>query len=137
MKMFASANIAIEKEAVKVFEITLDELKTNSYFQRLTPKQQRHYLKGNNALFMSKDQIVQSYGDDVNEFRCLYHFLSNQVHSLPMSFYRMSEEERGRGVESEVEVDYTSLCLDTARQYLDQACKNYGIIFQSIERVRV
>ena len=136
VKMFASAHIARE-EAAKVIEITLDELKANSYFQRLTPKQQQHYLKGNNALFMSQGQIVQSYGGDVNEFRNLYRFLSNQIHSLPMSFYRMSEQERGRGIESEVEVGYTSLCLDAARQYLGQSCKDYGIIFQGIEGVQV
>ena len=136
-KVFASLNIAPEGEAAKVIKITLDELKANGYFQRLTQKQQQHYLKGNSALFMSQDQIVQSYGGDVNEFRFLYRFLSNQVHSLPMSFYRVSEQERGRGVESEVEVGYTALCLNTACQYLDQARKDYGIIFQGVEGVRV
>jgi hypothetical protein len=136
-KMFSSLNIAPEGEEARVIEITLDELKANGYFQGLTQKQQRHYLKGNNALFMSQDQIVQSYGGDVNEFRFLYRFLSNQVHSLPMSFYRMSEQERGRGVESEVEVGYTALCLDTAHQYFDQACKEYKSLFQGVEGVLV
>jgi hypothetical protein len=136
-KMFASLDIASAGEAAKVIEITLDELKANSYFQGLTKKQQRHYLKGNDAFFMSQDQIVQSYGGDVNEFRFLYLFLSNQVHSLPMSFYRVSEQERGRGVESEVEVGYTALCLDSARQYLGQACKDYKNLFQGVEGVQV
>lgn len=136
-KMFASADIKPEKEASKIIEITVSELKTNSYFQRLTPKQQQHYLKGNNAFFMSQDEIVQSYGGDINEFRFLYRFLSNQVHSLPMSFYRMSEQERGRGVESDVEVGYTSLCLDTARQYLERTHNDYKSIFQKVEGVHV
>jgi hypothetical protein len=136
-KMFAALNIAPEGEEAKVIEITVDELKANSYFQSLTQKQQQHYLKGNTALFVSQDQIVQSFGGDVNDFRFLYRFLSNQVHSLPMSFYRVGEQERGRGVESEVEVGYTALCLDTARQYLDQACKDYRSLFQGIEGVLV
>lgn len=135
-KMFASLDIAPEGEAEKVIEITLDELKANSYFRGLTQKQQRHFLKGNDALFMSQDQIVQSYGGDVNEFRFLYRFLSNQVHSLPMSFYRVSEQERGSGVESEVEVGYTALCLDSTCQYLKQACKDYRTLFQGVEGVR-
>jgi hypothetical protein len=137
IKMFAVLNIAPEWEASKVIEITIYELNSNSYFQGFTQKQQQYYLKGNTALFMSQDQIVQSYGGDVNHFRFLYRFLSNQVHSLPMSFYRVGEQERGRGVESEVEVGYTALCLDTAHQYLDQACKNYGGLFQGVEGVLV
>ena len=62
-------------------------------------------------------------------FRPLIYFL--------LRYYRMSEQERGRGIESEVEVGYTSLCLDAARQYLGQSCKDYGIIFQGIEGVQV
>ena len=115
-KMFASLDVTPDEEAAKIIEITLDELKANTYFKGLTNKQQRHFLKGNDALFMSQDQIVQSFNGDINEFRSLYRFLSNQVHTLPISFYRMSEQERGRGVESEVEVGYTSLCLDNTNQ---------------------
>jgi hypothetical protein len=136
-KMFEVLNITPEGEAAKVIEITVHELKANSYFKGLTQRQQQHYLKGNTALFMSQDEIVQSYGGDVNDFRFLYRFLSNQVHSLPMSFYRVGEQERGRGVESEVEVGYTALCLDTARQYLDQAVEHYKGLFEGIEGVEV
>jgi hypothetical protein len=86
---------------------------------------------------MTQDEIVKSYEGDVNEFRFIYRFLSNQVHSLPMSFYRMAEQERGRGVESRIEVGYTSLCLDTAGQYLEQAYDDYKSIFEKIEGVKV
>ena len=136
-KMLAPLNIKPEGEAAKVIQITMDELKANSYFQSLTKKQQENYLKGNTAFFMSQDQIVNSYGGNVNDFRFLYRFLSNQVHSLPMSFYRVGEQERGRGVESEVEVGYTALCLDTAHQYLDLAFKDYRNLFQGVEGVLV
>lgn len=134
VKMFDPTNTAPkDEEAAKVVEITIDELRTNAYFQGLTQKQQRHYLKGNKALFMSQDEIVQSYGGDVEEFRLLYRFLSNQVHSLPMSFYRVREQGRGRGVECEVEVGYTALCLEITRNYLDQSCMDYENLFEGVE----
>jgi hypothetical protein len=134
-KMFKSTNLVPDEEAEKVISITLDELKANDYFRTFTLKQQQHYLKGNDALFLSQDQIVQSYGGDVEEFRFLYRFLSNQVHSLPMSFYRVDEQVRGRGIESDIEVNYTSLCLGIAQEYIEKAYKDYNNIFQSIERV--
>ncbi len=136
-KMFECVNIAPEEEAAKVIKLTAQELRENTYFKSLPEKQQQHYLKGNTALFMSQDDIVRAYGGDVSDFRFMYRFLSNQVHSFPMSFYRVGEQERGRGVESELEVGYTSLCLDTARQYLDRACKEYDDLFRTIRKILV
>lgn len=51
---------------------------------------------------------------DLHMFRWLYKLLSSQVHGLPMSFYRMGQQNRGRGVHSEAEEGYTSLCLSFA-----------------------
>jgi len=136
-KMFACMNIETEEEAAKVIKITIQELRENAYFKTLPAKQQQHYLKGNNALFMSQDDIVRSYGGDVDDFRLMYRFLSNQVHSFPMSFYRVGEQERGRGVESEIEIGYTALCLDTVRQYLDRAYKEYEDLFRNLRKIIV
>jgi hypothetical protein len=42
----------------------------------------------------------------------LYSFYSAQTHSFPMGFYRMDEQNRGRGVENEVEKGYIGGALE-------------------------
>ena len=125
-KMFDSYMSEDDTEATNKL---VNELASNGYFETLSEKQKRHYLKGNNALFKPLDKIAESRGDDVTQFRMLYRFLSNQIHSLPMSFYRTLEHERGRGMESEVEVGYSAICLDTAYQNLREACSEYTELF--------
>ncbi|MCG7945326.1 MAG: DUF5677 domain-containing protein [Candidatus Thiodiazotropha taylori] len=110
---------------VAQFERYTDEVKSDlektDYFKSLTSKQKMHYLKGNNAFFKSQDELIESSGGNVDDFRFMYRFLSNHTHSYPMGFYRMAESGRGTGVESEVEIEYTGMCLSWAGLYLTKA----------------
>ena len=88
-----------------------DRLRKNEFFLALKESQQRHLLHGKHAYAVSLESIAEHAGVAITEFRWLYRFLSSHVHGLPMSFYRMEEDGRGRGVHSEVEEDYSSLCV--------------------------
>lgn len=123
LKMFKVMDDA--EELVAQFESYTEEVKSDlektEFFNLLSEKQKKHYLKGNNAFFKSQDELIESAGGNVDEFRFRYRFLSNHTHSLPMGFYRMQESGRGTGVESETEIGYTGMCLDWAGECLTKA----------------
>ena len=89
-------------------------LTANPYFMSLPPKQRNKLIKGGNAYLSPLEDIAVHAGVDLNTFRWLYRLFSNQVYGLPMSFYRMREQNRGRGVHSESEEFYANLCLSFA-----------------------
>jgi hypothetical protein len=53
-------------------------------------------------------------GIELSTFRLVYRRFSAQVHGLPLSFYRTTDHNRGRGVHSEVEEGYTCLSISFA-----------------------
>ena len=127
LKMFSA--LKDSDEALKFEKGTADvkaDLIKTDYFKSLSERKQKHFLKGNNAFFLSKDEIVESYNGNVDDFRFAYRFLSNHTHTFPMGFYRMVQGNRGCGVETETEVHYTSLCLSWAAQYLKLANDGYS-----------
>ncbi|MGV2870596.1 DUF5677 domain-containing protein [Colwellia sp. E150_009] len=107
-----------------------NRLNSNSYFTSLSEKQQKHYLKGADPFLLSKEEIVQRGGGDTQDFLGLYKFLSVQAHSYPMNFYKMGDEERGRGVHSEVEEEYTTLCLELTNSHLEAARIKYNEVWR-------
>jgi hypothetical protein len=113
------------EDQVNGFEGQADELRErllgNSYFLSLPEKTQRHMLQGKKAYLFPLEEIGVKAGVDIHTFRWLYKLLSSQVHGLPMSFYRMEELNRGRGIHSESEERFTSLCLSFAISLLAAA----------------
>lgn len=91
-----------------------DRLNKNAIFASLPEKARKKFLHGGHAYLHSLEDIATRAGVGVHTFRWLYKLLSSQVHGLPLSFYRMGEQERGRGVHSDVEEGYTQLCLSFA-----------------------
>ena len=78
---------------------------------------------------LSQDEIVIRVNIKKEEFRYMYRFLSAQVHSLPLSFYRMDEQDRGRGTHSETEEKYTQLCISWAITFLVRAADEMEKLF--------
>jgi hypothetical protein len=89
-------------------------LAANAFFLTLPPKQQKRLLSGRRAYLLPLENIAERARVDLHWFRLLYRLFSAQVHALPLSFYRMGEQNRGRGVHSEAEEGYMSLCLSFA-----------------------
>ncbi len=122
-------------EDVSGFQEQLLELQgrltDNAFFATITANQQKQFLNGDRAYLSPLEEIASRAGVDVHTFRWLYKFLSSHVHGLPMSFYRMGEQERGRGVHSDTEEGYTSLCLSFVVSLLvrsrDEMKQKFGI----------
>lgn len=133
LKMFSSGK---NQQEVNEFLDGTQEVKTDlensTFFKSLSEKRRKHFLKGNTAFFLSKDEIVKRLGGDIDDFRFSYRFLSNHTHTYPMGFYRMKESNRGCGVETETEVYYTSMCLAWANQYLELASNEFSKKWESI-----
>jgi len=81
------------------------------------------------AYLHSLEEVASRAGIEVNEFRLIYKLFSSQVHGLPLSFYRMAEQNRGRGIHSESEEGYTVLAMDMATQILEAARAEMHALF--------
>lgn len=104
-------------------------LRENKFFTGLPLKQQNKLINGGNAYLSSLEDIAARSGVDLHLFRLLYKLFSTQVHGLPMSFYRMGEQNRGRGVHSDAEEEYSSLCISFAVTLLVDARDEMKILF--------
>lgn len=103
----------------------------NSTFQVLEEKKQKHYLKGADAFLLSKEQIIKSNGGNSDDFLGLYKFLSANAHSYPMGFFKMGEQEFGKGTHSRIEESYTEMILCLTASHLDSAFIAYENYLQS------
>ena len=108
-------------------------LKDTAYFKNLDQKQQKHFLKGDNAFFLNREEIETRMGNDKNHFKLLYKLFSSNTHSYPMGFYGMLEGARGTGVKSEVEIGYHGLALEIVEQYIRRAANDIIEIFPDIK----
>lgn len=97
-----------------------ERLTSNPEFQALDPKRHRKLLHGQTAYLFPLETIAERAGIDLAMFRYLYVLLSSHVHALPMSFYRMGGDnpDRGRGLPSPVEENYSALCMSLAATLL-------------------
>lgn len=100
---------------LKGFEAQEEELRSrlaqNKFFLTLPASSQRRLLQGKNAYLAPLEVIAEAAGVNIQEFRLLYRFFSSHVHGFPLSFYRMGDVDRGRGVYSEVEEGYCRVCV--------------------------
>ncbi|WP_444944813.1 DUF5677 domain-containing protein [Microbulbifer sp. ZKSA006] len=135
VKMFDAMGSVYEKDdaAKQDRERMILALRSNSFFAMLSEKKQKHFLKGNDAFFLTHDEILERLKANLSEFRFKYRFLSNHTHSFPMGFYRMLDGGRGRGVESRIEVQYSAMCLKWVTDYLLAATTQYAELFQVSE----
>jgi hypothetical protein len=125
-KVFEFRGSQNEAEACKNrAEEVRELLRQNSTFIALEEKKQNHYLKGNDAFLLSKEQIIEASGGRREDFLGLYKFLSANAHSYPMGFFKMSEQEFGKGVHSEIEEEYTGMILSLTSSHLDSLCLAY------------
>jgi hypothetical protein len=113
------------KEELEGFGKQQDELRQrlaeNHFFQNLETGLKKRILNGQVAYLHPLEEIARRAGIELNNFRLIYKLFSSQVHGLPLSFYRMAEQNRGRGVHSESEEGYTALSMEMATQLLEAA----------------
>ena len=128
-----------QSDQVAGFDQQADEirerLKENSFFNSL-PGGQKKILNGQTTYLMPLEDIAERAGLEKTTFRYLYILLSSHVHSLPMSFYRMGgdEPDRGRGLPSPVEENYTTLCLSLACTFLTKTRDEVHVLFAGLAK---
>jgi hypothetical protein len=93
-----------------------ERLQASPFFETIDPKKRKRLLHGQSAYLFPLEVIAEKAGIDLKTFRWLYVLFSSHVHALPMSFYRMGQEgdDRGRGLPSPSEENYSALCLSLA-----------------------
>jgi hypothetical protein len=106
------------EDQIAGFEEQRNELKArlegNPHFNALTPGERKKFLNGQSAYMQPLEAIAERAGVELQTFRMVYRLFSSQVHGLPMAYYRMGEQDRGRGVYSSSEEGFTTLCLSFA-----------------------
>lgn len=110
-------------------------LQGNPVFQGLAGKQQQRFLRGEAAYMDAQEDIAERAGFGRDKFRYFQRLLSSHVHALPMSFYRIAEDGRGRGVPNVTEEGYTSLCLTLASTLLVTSRDEFLTLFGGAEAV--
>lgn len=107
-------------DEIKQLQEQADELRgrlrNNLHFATVSHKQK--LLNGQTAYLYSLEEILQKAGIEKSVYRWQNILFSSHVHGLPLSYYRMGSQERGKGLPSPIEEDYTSLCLSLAANLL-------------------
>jgi hypothetical protein len=111
-----------------------ERLRQNEHFKKL-PHQQ-HLLNGHKAYIYSIEDILEKAGLEKRTYRYLNILFSSAVHGLPMSYYRMGEQERGRGLASPVEQGYTSICHSLAATLLAGTRDDVQDLFRDVRAPR-
>ena len=107
-------------------------IRSRDYFSRLPVKRQNHILKGEHALLLSQNELLERMSEHVGTFRGIYHYLSFHVHTLPVSYYRMEEREQGRGLESDWEKSNITNALVFAVTPMHRATREIRQLFLDV-----
>lgn len=123
-----------EIEGFKKQQIELGErLAENACFQAMPEGRRRQILNGKIAYLSPLEEIASRAQIKTQDFRVLYKLFSSQVHGFPLSFYRMAEQNRGRGIHSKSEEGYTTFCVSLAVQLLEASRSEMRILFGDVK----
>jgi hypothetical protein len=118
------------------FQAQADELRTtlqaNAFFMDLPDAQRKKLLNGEQACFLNQDQILQRMGEFEQQTRGYYRFLSSHTHSFPLAFYRMADDNRGRGEESDAEKGYMAGAVEFAAKVVGRATEDMRSAFRDV-----
>lgn len=93
-----------------------DQLRANDWFAQLEPHRQKSLLTGESLTIEARDSLLVRVGWDKDEFRAIWLLLSQYIHILPLSFYRMEPNGRGTGVHNDTDQGYLCMILGLCAQ---------------------
>ena len=129
-----------EKQAVG-FEVQREELRArfdnSAMMATKTEKQKAHLLRGDKVMLVIQDEVLNSMGMNVVEFRSWYEVLSSHLHSFPLAFHRMLTDGFGNGVENNREKDWTTATLRYLQSFLSKAVTQMLGLFPDIPDPRM
>ena len=95
------------------------KLYSRRYFKALTPKKRTEFLRGNKIHFQSHQEILTRMGKTgVEGYVTFWHWWSSYAHSFPMSYYRMSEQSRGHGIQNDHDIMYIAASLEVILEFM-------------------
>jgi Family of unknown function (DUF5677) len=114
------------------FQTIRKRLEDNAFFQTLPPKRRQRLLDGEDMFVNGRHaaMLELGWGDDFT--RGLYKYLSNQAHSLSMSFHRTAENELYKNDSAGAQV-VAAFTLAFARRALGASCLHMIELFPDIE----
>jgi len=92
-----------------------DRIREHPFLPKLTEAQRNRALRGHEMYKTKAD--FEAEIEECKDLRKHFRHLSNLVHPLPLSIERI-DNERGRGIGSEADVNYCLICLILARRFL-------------------
>lgn len=110
------------------------EIERHPFFDRIPREYKKRIIKGEDSMYLSNRQISDMLPFNTKYFRSTYRLFSNQTHTLPMSFIRM-DNDRGRGQETSVELNYIRMSLDLCTLYLTAAVIDMTKLFPDRRRL--
>ena len=125
------ANLSNAAEEVK------GRLRSNSFFQSLPEKRQKALLKGDTPYHIALEELADDVGIDAKTYKFINKSFSNYVHSYPMSFYRMGENNTGRGVFSDSEESALLLSLSLLIKLLVGVREDHKKMFEGRKHEKV
>jgi len=114
------------------------KLEENTFFQTLSEKQQKKFLKGKHHLLLSQDEIVGRAQGDVKLLRSAYEKLSSETHTLPITFTQVMFEGNSLGVKNDSNMRTATLSHILARRCFAVSIHKYIAVlggFCEIEKV--
>lgn len=112
----------IDAEMLEGFEnnLPLDKakLKMDVVFNKyVEPLRRKNILNGKEAKYLSNQEIMDKIPFKTEEFKPLYRFFSNHIHSMPFAI-QSTTDERGTGKRNSTEVQYIETALDFVTKYM-------------------
>lgn len=132
-RLFQGHDVEDETVAENVKQDLLQRFYANPILASLPERRQRELIRGEKTPFI-QDELLDSMGVSKHEFRWLYRFLSQHTHTGPVAFYRMTDHDRGAGVETRTEKVYMIMAIELARGTLEAAIEGHVTIFPDCER---
>lgn len=111
-------------------------LNENEYFSSIAPSIRKKCLNGSFLMIDSRDELLEKNGFDKVNFDITYDIFSHYVHVLPISYYRMEANGRGTGVFNATDLNYMSLGLSMAGEYVDKATQKMVSFFPDVDVFR-
>jgi hypothetical protein len=115
----------------------VERLRTNPFFAALPVKRQDHFLRGENIRFEIQDGVLERMGRNVDEFRAWYRVLSAHAHSYSLAFHRMLTDERGKGVENDIEKSWAANALHYLCSFLRPSTDRLLALFPDVPDPRL
>jgi hypothetical protein len=108
-------------------------LKAKKFFSSLPERRQLDLLKGEKMMYLTQDELLTRMGENRSEFRRAYRYFSAHVHSAPIAFLRMPDDERGNGLENEADKTLMIIALGVGEKFLSIAITDMLAFFPDAE----